>query len=258
LAIRGRQAGEEKGFVRFAYAQQVEAVSRALLDAFVAAYRPYVEARLVSTGWPSVGESIAAGEEWLSGALSELLTLPFALQRRSPLELFQEAVRFPTEALERAGVAAVPRDEVAVVALPGDLFGLAPASSQDLGEAGWRAHLEWGAAKAASVRPSAVLVSRNQIDRSRIEDAAVSAGYRIDVVGEVPAEGRWAVGFVDLEHPGADAAIKALSAAAARVIAFGPHVDDLAMTRARSLGAREALPRSRFFKDLGAWFPQLQ
>jgi hypothetical protein len=242
----------------FAYAFLVEAVSRALIDAFVAAYRPYVEARVGLAGWPSVSESIAAGEEWLSSALFELLSLPFALQRRSPLELFQEAMQFPTEALDRAGVAALPRDEVAAAALPGDMFGLAPASSQDLGEPAWRAHLEWGAAKAASFRPSALLVSRNLMDRSRIEQQAVSAGYRLEVVGEVPTESRWAVGFVDLEHPAADAAIQALSQAAGRIIAFGPHVDDLAMTRARSLGAHEALPRSRFFKDLGAWFPQLQ
>lgn len=205
-----------------------------------------------------MGGSIGEGEEWLAGALSELLALPFALQRRSPLELFQEAMRFPTEALDRAGVAAVSRDEVAAVALPGDRFALAPASSQDLGEAAWRAHLQWGAAKAASVRPSAVLVSRNLIDRSRIEHEAVSAGYRIDVVAEVPVESRWAVGFVDLEAPGSDAAIRALSGCAGRVIAFGPHVDDMAMARARSLGAHDALPRSRFFRDLGAWFPQLQ
>ncbi|MEX1207816.1 MAG: hypothetical protein WEE36_04300 [Acidimicrobiia bacterium] len=236
----------------------MESVAQALVDAFVAAYRPYVEIHIESAGWPSVGESIGEGEEWLAGALSELLALPFALQRRSPLELFQEAMRFPTEALDRAGVAAVSRDEVAAVALPGDRFALAPASSQDLGEVAWRAHLQWGVAKAASVRPSAVLVSRNLIDRSRIEDAAVSAGYRIDVVAEVPVESRWAIGLVDLEHLGADAAIRELSGSAGRVIAFGPHVDDMAMARARSLGAHDALPRSRFFRDLGAWFPQLQ
>lgn len=240
-----------------AYAEFVESVARHLIDALVAAYRPYVAARLESSGWPSVGDAISEGEKWLSATLSELLVLPFAAQARSPLEVFQEAMRFPTEALADAGVEPVVRDEVTVAALPGDVYGLAPASSQDLGEGTWRAHLEWGAAKAASVRPSAVLLSRNLMDRSRIEQQADSVGYRLDVVGEVPEGLRWAVGLVDLEHPGADDAIRALAGSAGRVIAFGPHVDDLAMTRARSLGAHEAVPRSRFFRDLESWFPPL-
>jgi hypothetical protein len=236
----------------------VESIARTLAEAFVGAYRPYVETRIESAGWPPVADAISEGEDWLATALVGLLALPFAQQARSPLELFQEAMRFPTEALDRHGIDAVPRDEVAAAALPGDLFGLAPASSQDLGEAAWRAHLQWGAAKAASIRPSAVLVSRNLMDRTRVEQQAVSAGYRLDVVGVVPPDLTWAVGFVDLEEPGADAAIRALSGSAGRVIAFGPHVDDMAMARARSLGAHDALPRSRFFRDLGAWFPQLQ
>jgi hypothetical protein len=224
----------------------------------MAAYRPHVETRIESAGWPLVADAISEGEDWLATVLAELLALPFAQQGRSPLELFQEAMRFPTEALDRHGIDAVPRDEVAAAALPGDLFGLAPASSQDLGEAAWRAHLQWGAAKAASIRPSAVLVSRNLMDRTRIEQEAASAGYRLDVVREIPPDVTWAVGFVDLEEPGADAAIRALSGSAGRVIAFGPHVDDMAMARARSLGAHDALPRSRLFRDLGVWFPQLQ
>lgn len=236
----------------------MESIAQALVEAFVGAYRPFVESRIEVAGWPPVGESISRGEEWLAASLTGLLALPFPQQRRSPLEIFQEAMRFPTEALEARGVAAVPRDEVTAVALPGDLFGLAPASSQDLGEAAWHAHLRWGAAKAASVRPSAVLLSRNLIDRTRVEQQAEAMGYRLDVVGEIPPDAHWAVGFVDLEHPAADAAIQALAGSAGRVVAFGPHVDDLAMTRARSLGASEALPRSRFFKDLGAWFPPLQ
>jgi len=67
------------------------------------------------------------------------------------LELFQEALRFPTYALEQAGNQPVGRDEIATNALPGDRFGLAPASSRDLGEEAWMAHLSWGAAKAAAI-----------------------------------------------------------------------------------------------------------
>ena len=43
------------------------------------------------------------------------------------------------------------RDEVTVNALPGDRYGLAPASSRELGDEVWEAHLRWGAAKAAAL-----------------------------------------------------------------------------------------------------------
>ena len=84
-----------------------------------------------------------------------LLSLPFHRQSRGPLELFQDAVRFPTAVLQEAGVAAVPGTRPPATALPGDLYDLAPASSQELGEDVWGAHLAWGAAKAAgpSARP---------------------------------------------------------------------------------------------------------
>jgi hypothetical protein len=234
-------------------------VADALHSAFVAAYRPYVEGLLVERGLPSVPDAVAAGERWLDEALGELLALPAREQPRSPLEVFQEALRFPTEALLAAGADPVARDEVAESALPGDVLDLAPASSQALGEAAWRAHLEWGAAKAARMGPHAVLVTRNLMDASRIEAAGAGVGFRVTTataVADVP-EGGAVVAFVDLEHPDADAAITALSAAAGRVIAYGPHVDDVAMVRARSLGAAEALPRSRFFKDPAAMFPAI-
>lgn len=126
-----------------------------LAGILTAAYRPYLLARMRERGWSDVTgvePAISDGERWLGDALSELLTLPFARQHRGPLEVFQEAVRFPTDALATAGIEPVPRDRVAVDALPGDLYDLAPASSRDLGEDVWQAHLRWGAAKAAALR----------------------------------------------------------------------------------------------------------
>jgi DNA-binding NarL/FixJ family response regulator len=38
----------------------------------------------------------------------------------------------------------------------------------------------------------------------------------------------------------------------ARIVAFGPHVDDAALTAARTAGADAVLPRSRFFHDVAA------
>ncbi|HSM01729.1 MAG TPA: hypothetical protein VK960_04700 [Acidimicrobiia bacterium] len=236
----------------------MDAVSSELIEAFVAAYRPYVEGRLEHAGLPGVDEAIDEGRAWLARALGDLLARPYREQHRSPLEVFQEALKHPTEALVAAGSPPAPRDEVAIAALPGDTFGLAPASSQELGEGAWRAHLAWGATKAAALRPSAVAVTRNLLDGSRLLEAAEAAGYRLSTMASVPTDDdHHAVGFVDLEHPDSDLAVRRLAEICGRVVAFGPHVDDQAMIRARSLGADEAVPRSRFFGSLRSWFPDV-
>jgi hypothetical protein len=235
----------------------VDDVAREVVERFVAAYRPYVAGLLASSGLPAVDESVAAGEVWLRETLEGLLARPFADQTRSPLEVFQEAMRFPTEALEAEGVPPADRDPAAAAALPGDRYDLAPASSQSLGEEAWRAHLAWGAAKAAAhAAPSAILLSRNLLDASRVREIAEARRYAFTVAGRLPGEARrYTVAFVDLEHPDADEAIRSLATTCGSVVAFGPHVDDFAMTRALTLGAREAVPRSRFFRDPGVWLP---
>ena len=236
-----------------------DAVSDRLRTAFVGAYRPFVEGRILANGLPAVDEALMVGEGWLEVALADLLSLPAADQPRAPLEVFQEAMQFPTAALSALGQVPVGRDPVTAAALPGDLFDLAPASSQDLGEEAWRAHIAWGASKAARMGPLAVLVTRNLIDASRIESAGVATGFRVATVKRLDdlPEGGQVVAFVDLEHPDADEAVRMLSGSTGRVIAYGPHVDDTAMVRAQSLGAAEALPRSRFFKDPTAHFPTI-
>jgi len=126
-----------------------------LVEALTAAYRPHVLRGLDRLGAEcdeACRRALDAGEAWLADRLESLLSLPFAEQRRGPLEVFQEAMRFPTEALETVGVTAPTRDPVAAGALPGDRFDLAPASSNQLGDTVWRAHLAWGAAKAAAMR----------------------------------------------------------------------------------------------------------
>lgn len=122
-----------------------------LVAAFLESYRPHIEAKCLSLGVEPPGEAINEGRSWLEAELTSLVATPFAKQRRGPLELFQEAMRFPTAALHEAGVEPIGRDEVAEVALPGDLYGLAPASSQELSEAAWHAHLQWGVAKARAL-----------------------------------------------------------------------------------------------------------
>ena len=129
--------------------------ARALRDALARVYRPWLLHLLETRGWaiaPVVSNAIDEGERWLSDALEGLLSQAFQDQRRGPLEVFQESMRFPTRALAELDVEPVDRDEAAVRAIPGDVFDLAPASSAMLGEEVWRAHLAWGAAKAAAMR----------------------------------------------------------------------------------------------------------
>ena len=125
-----------------------------LPEVLTAAYEPYVRAVLAGRSVsepPGLDDAIEEGRRWLEEALSRMLSLPFPSQDRGPLELFQDAMRFPTKVLADAGHPAAARDALARNALPGDLYDLAPASSRDLGEGVWRAHLAWGAAKAAAM-----------------------------------------------------------------------------------------------------------
>lgn len=238
--------------------------------AFVAAYEPYVraaaEARLAEAGLTvdspeaeavfareSLAESIGWGRSWLAERLGELLSEPFAGQRRGPLELFQEAMKFPTGALAAAGVPPAERDEAAVNALPGDLYDLAPASSSVLGEEAWAAHLAWGAAKARALRPPTVgVLSRNLMDKSKLEGALRAEGMRTAPMdgGEL-AEGLSAV-LVDLEHPAAQEAVERAVAAGVPCAAFGPHVNREALAAAEERGAQQSVPRSAVFRDPAA------
>jgi hypothetical protein len=254
-------------------------ITRELKAAFTSAFAPYVDRVAAERGWPlppDWADAVAAGRTRLAAALDEVLGAPMGRQARSPLELFQDALRLPTEALAAAGVAPVERDPVEVNALPGDRYAMAPASSQALGERAWKAHVAWGMEKArlvagvvpaagdpGGVAPSVALVGVDLMDRVRIEEAATAAGYTLQLLrnpaaveaalpGPAPA-----VVFVDMAHPAADDAMRAMAGAGWRMVAFGPHVDDAAMVRAMALGAAEVLPRSRFFRRLPDLLPRL-
>ncbi len=258
----------------------LSAEAAAVLAAFVDAYEPYLDETMKERGLaPPTGWQLAVdeGRTWLHGSLHELLGEDLATQRRSPLEVFQESMRFPTAALGAADVQPMARDDVAVRALPGDIYGLAPASSRDLGDDAWRTHLAWGVAKAKAVggavpsstapsrkvrRATVVLVGTDLMDRSRIESAVIGGGFALEVwrnpaAIEAGLEGVLPVlALVDLNHPAADDAVRATATAGVRTITFGPHVDDIALVRSQSLGATDALPRSRFFKRLPDLLPK--
>ncbi len=122
--------------------------------ALLEVYRPYVLAKvkeLAEDAPDDLDGAINAGHQWLESTLGDLLERPFDQQNRGPLELFQEALRFPTEVLLGDGHQPVTRDVMVARALPGDVFDLAPASTQQLGEEVWEAHLAWGYAKAQAM-----------------------------------------------------------------------------------------------------------
>lgn len=236
----------------------MDRVSQELLRAFATAFAPYLRQRLAARGWPSLPEAERAGAEWLRRSLDELLSQPYTQQMRTPLELFQEALAPANEALQAAGVPIPLRDAAAGAALPGDHYDLAPASSAALGDEVWRIHLAWGAAKAAALtRPAVALLAANLLDRDRIERVVVTRGLRLDPIRSAAEIGGQALVLVDLTDTAADETIAAAAAAGVRSIGFGPHVDEFAMVRARSLGADLALARSQFFRELPSLLPEL-
>lgn len=83
------------------------------------------------------------------------------------------------------------------------------------------------------------------MDRSRISAAIPGVAFAAEVDACVGAD----VVVVDLaRHADHVAAIRA-RAPRARIVAFGPHVDEALLERARKDGADAVLPRSQFFRD---------
>ncbi|MBT8218064.1 MAG: hypothetical protein HKN74_14575 [Acidimicrobiia bacterium] len=239
----------------------MDATGSALHSAFVGGFGPYLKAILDERGLPHLDDdTVQAATEWLDDELRTLLDQPFHLQDRSPLELVQQAMEGPTGALRAAGVKAPLRDPVSVAALPGDHYGLAPASSAALGEEAFHAHLAWGAAKASALAPlvtggrPVLLLSGDLMDRSRFEEAVREVGLRLATSSDDGL--RPLVAFVDLKHPDADDLIRTLAADGVEVIAYGPHVDSDALTRARTLGAQTVLARSRLMRAITDHLPR--
>ena len=104
------------------------------------------------------------------------------------------------------------------------------------------------------------MVTGDLLDRTRIEEVVRRAG-----LDPVPLADRaaveWALGqsvpdvaLVDLRVGEGERIIALLAAAGVEVTAFGPHVDEAGLERARAAGAAEVLPRSRFFSRLPRMF----
>jgi hypothetical protein len=86
------------------------------------------------------------------------------------------------------------------------------------------------------------------MDRSRVS-AAIDA---VEFVRDARACSTADVVIVDIARHGDAIAEVRAAAPAARLVAFGPHVDEAGLDRARADGADVVLVRSRFFADPAA------
>jgi hypothetical protein len=86
------------------------------------------------------------------------------------------------------------------------------------------------------------------MDRSRVSAAIADVAFTRDTAACADAD----VVIIDLaRHARAVSSVRTV-APAARIVAFGPHVDDQSLTQARLDGADVVLARSVFFRDPAA------
>jgi hypothetical protein len=90
-----------------------------------------------------------------------------------------------------------------------------------------------------------VAITSDLMDRSRISGAVDGVEFARDAAACVGAD----VVVIDLARSGALVGAVRAAAPAARVVAFGPHVDTEVLDQAARDGADVVLPRSKFFQD---------
>lgn len=86
------------------------------------------------------------------------------------------------------------------------------------------------------------------MDRSRISAAVPDVVFVRDVAACVDAD----VVIIDLARSGGDVGAVRVAVPSARIVGFGPHVDEESAAAARGGGADLVLPRSKFFHDPSA------
>jgi hypothetical protein len=86
------------------------------------------------------------------------------------------------------------------------------------------------------------------MDRSRISASIPDVVFVREATACADAE----VVIVDLARSGNEVGALRAAAASARIVGFGPHVDEESAAAARAAGADAVLPRSRFFHDPAA------
>lgn len=91
------------------------------------------------------------GGEWVLARLRATLEVDVDAQRVNPLQTLREAVRFPTQVLQEAGIPTKVRDEYDEKINPEDIYGIGPAHWNDIDESLTEPGIVWGAAKASTV-----------------------------------------------------------------------------------------------------------
>lgn len=107
-------------------------------------------------------------------------------------------------------------------------------------------------------RPRAGLLTRNLMDRSKLEAGLEQAGWNASHLTGPQLPPSLDGILVDLEHPAALPVIAAAASVRVPCLAYGPHVNTEALEAAREAGAAEALPRSRVFRDIPALASRLR
>lgn len=231
-----------------------------LHDAFVEAYPGYVAAMLVERRIEVdavIGDAIVEGTMVLDALLTSLDATPVLDQRVSPLQLFREALRPVDRALTLRGAPTAPDVPEGLDAW--DRFGLAPGSSQVLGERAHEAHLRWGVSKATAVkeavaarrRPRAMIVTSADA-HDRFARILESSGYSLG--GDPEAHISLALIDVGLGRVAHDA-IRHWSARGAHTIAMVDELDPLAVDGLAALGADVVVDTERLIEDPASHLP---
>jgi hypothetical protein len=131
---------------------QMEELAQALADAVDEALPRWVRTAVASRlGDIAPAAAAEAGERARADIvprLRALLSRDIDEQPTNPLAIIRDAVRYPTEVLQAAGVSPVERDDFQRDRFPDDTYDLVPTSFADLGPGVADAGIAWGAAKA--------------------------------------------------------------------------------------------------------------
>jgi hypothetical protein len=109
--------------------------------------------------------------------------------------------------------------------------------------------------------PIGILLCRDLIFTTKVKETALSLGYHIAVIGDV-SKAKVEIESLrprlvlidltsgDLSAPSAMNEYVALAGPETWLVAFGPHVEAEALSRAKAAGCQVVLPRSKFAGDL--------
>lgn len=249
-----------------------------LVAAVAAAFPGYLTHKLGLLGveaTPQLVAAISAASAALETSLEELVAVPPSEQEQSPLELVRAATLSITRLLSDGVVPQPVRDVQDVEIHPEDLYGLYPATSRDLGEEAWQAHMEWGIEKARLVTGlvpvadaatprmrTVALFGLSAERRALVASALENRGYA-SLVWRNPgalADGisrKPTLVLVDLGHPNAEDAVRRLVEARIRVVAVGDRVDDFVTAGLMALGADDVVELDRVVHRLDDLLPRI-